>query len=164
MREYDEAISAVEAAAEWSDWAPFAKVATAAPTKPGVYVFRSHDRIIYVGVAGPRDRNGRSEPTGLYGRFSIYRGGRVTGFGQAIFDAALADRDFLAARQAELEIGTARRAVDWVRAAYEHFSPDVRWTILGTKSEALQLEKRIVGLLRGYDLLNREAIRYRTRR
>ncbi|MBT2498612.1 hypothetical protein J7E25_05850 [Agromyces sp. ISL-38] len=164
MIEYDEAVAAVEAAADWSAWAPFAAVATSAPTTPGVCLFRANSRIIYLGVAGPRDGNGRKDPTGLYGRFSIYRGGRITGFGQAIFDMALADRDFLAARQAELEAGSAQTRRRLGRAAYEHISPDVRWTTVLTKLDALQLEKSIVGLLRVYDLLNREAIRYRARR
>lgn len=148
MTEYDEALAAVEAAADWSPWAPFADVATTAPMKVGVYLFRSHGRTIYVGVAGPRDSNGRREPAGLHGRFSIYRGGRVSGFGQAIFDAALADRGFLAAREAELETGTARRAIDWVHAAYDYYEPDVRWTTMATKPEALRLEKQIIRLLR----------------
>jgi hypothetical protein len=127
-------------------------------------MFRYQNRIIYIGIAGPRDGNGKKAPTGLHGRFGIYRGGRVTGFGQALFDLALADRDFLAARQAEVKAGRALRAVDWVRAAYEHYNPEVRWTTLATKSAALQLEKQIVLSLRDFDLLNREAIRHRRTR
>ncbi len=161
MSAYEDAIAKVDVIADWSPWARFTDIASTAPTMPGVYMFRSRGKVIYVGIAGPRDSNGRKDPAGLYGRFSIYRGGRVTGFGQALFDAALADHEFLAERQAELQAGLARRAVDWVRAAYEYYDPDVRWAALSTKLEALQLEKQIVETLRGYDLLNREAIRHR---
>jgi hypothetical protein len=162
---YEDALASVEASANWSGWAPFAAVGGNAPTTPGVYLFRTSPkhRVIYVGVAGPRDGNGTKDPTGLRGRFAIYRGGRVTGFGQAIFDTALADREFLMARLAELDAGTPRRGVDWVRAAYEHYRPEVRWVSVEDKQQAIALENRIVHLLKPYDLLNRAAITHRAR-
>lgn len=164
MTVYEDVIAAVEQTATWTPWSRFSDVATEAPTTPGVYMFRSEGKIIYVGVAGPRDGNGTKDPKGLFGRFTIYRGGRVTGFGQALFDAALADREFLQGRIAELDSGQPRRAVDWVRTAYEHYDPDVRWAVLNTKDDALRIEKQIVGMLREYDLLNREAVRFRASR
>jgi hypothetical protein len=162
---YQGALASVDASANWSDWASFAAVGARAPTTSGVYLFRTspEHRVIYVGIAGPRDGNGTKDPSGLRGRFAIYRGGRVTGFGQAIFDTALADREFLSARLAELETGTPRRGVDWVRAAYEHYRPEVRWVSVNNKQQAIDLEKRIVTLLRPYDLLNRVAVIHRAR-
>ncbi|MBG6060106.1 hypothetical protein RCH16_003588 [Cryobacterium sp. MP_M5] len=163
MTDYDDAIATVEELADWSQWSPFADVAATAPTSPGLYMFSSQKRTIYVGIAGPRDGNGAREPTGLRGRFDIYRGGRVTGFGQAIFDAALSDHGFVSTRLAELDTGSALRSVDWVRKAYDHYDPQVRWATLDTKLEARTLEKSIVNLLKPYDLLNREAILHRSR-
>jgi hypothetical protein len=162
---YQDALASVEACGNWSDWAPFSAVGANAPTTPGVYLFRTspEHRVIYVGIAGPRDGNGTKDPTGLRGRFAIYRGGRVTGFGQAIFDTALADREFLMARLAELDAGTRRRSVDWVRAAYEHYRPEVRWVSVEDKQQAIALENRIVTFLKPYDLLNRAAMAHRAR-
>lgn len=162
---YKQALASVEASANWSDWVPFAAVGAKAPTTPGVYSFRISPKcgIVYVGVAGPRDANGTKDPKGLRGRFAIYRGGRVTGFGQAIFDLALADREFLLARFAELDAGATRRSVDWVRAAYEHYRPEVRWVSVEDKMQAIALENLIAHLLKPYDLLNRAAITHRAR-
>ncbi len=163
MSSYEEAIWGAEAAAAWSPWALFVDAAVLAPTSPGVYMFRSDGRVIYVGVAGPRDGSGRKAPAVLRGRFAIYRGGRVTGFGQAVLDAALADPEFVRARLGELDAGVAGRSVDWVRAAFRFFNPEVRWAILNSKAEALEAENRLVQLLGPFDLLNRDAIRHRAR-
>ena len=117
----------------WSAWRVFDREAlAAAPTERGVYQVKVGEtgEIVYVGMAG--DRHGQ----GLRGRLNAYFSGKAiaSGFGEAIFDRALASSAFLRARLSEIERGAPLPAKAWGRMAlsdaetFEGGKLFVRWT------------------------------------
>ncbi len=103
----------VLALAPWSRWVPLAEAEV--PRMPGVYLARwgPAGLLIYAGRAGER----RGE--GLRGRLRRYTSGKAlaSGLGEAVFDRALADPEWLRERLAEVESGRPRRATEWGKAA-----------------------------------------------
>ena len=84
----------------WSGWVSFNEALAVAPRLPGVYVARQSDTgpIVYIGMAGERTGGGR--PQGIRGRLAVYTTGKglASGLGEAAFDRALADPEWVAAR------------------------------------------------------------------
>lgn len=134
------------------------------PRVPGVYVLRNPETqaLVYVGIAGERAGSGRAH--GLWGHLSVYRIGKclASGYGEAAFDRALGDIDFVERQLGRLRAGEALRAKQWGIDAIEWWKPDVCWTTTETKSEAAQLERTLIGALEGSELWNRGPSRRRT--
>ena len=138
----------------WSPWVPLTTAVTTAPLLPGVYMAREGGpggHIIYVGMAGERRGHG------IRGRLAIYGSGKglASGLGEAVFDRALADADWLAARLAEVQAGTPRRAKNWGRAAFEWAQLDLRWQVTTDRAAALTLELQVLRALPNEPLWNR---------
>ena len=137
--------------AHWSPWVPFTSALETAPREPGVYLarVRSTDEIIYVGMAGLRDRAGKTTPKGVRGRLSYYASGKAltSGLGEAVFSRALADTDWVRARLAELEAGNAGTVRDWGRHAFERADLEVCWATTADRAAAAALEKEVIAAL-----------------
>lgn len=101
---------------------------------------RSAPTVVYVGSAG--ERRGQ----GLRGRLRVYSTGKglVSGLGEAAFDRALADPEWVRARLREIEDGSPRRAKEWGRLAIERADLEVRWTTAADKKSAEALEERVI--------------------
>lgn len=131
---------------EWSDWIPFAEALTHAPRVPGVYMAREGEtgEIVYIGMAG--ERSGGGKPQGIRGRLAIYASGKglASGLGEAVFDRALADPDWLKARLVELETTGPRRAKEWGIEAFARADLHIRWTTTDDKASAAALEDQLV--------------------
>jgi hypothetical protein len=138
------AMKALEALATWSAWVPLAVVRVEAPRLPGVYMARegATGRIIYVGMAGERDGRGRVRPKGIWGRLSVYSSGKgaVSGLGEAAFDRALADPDWIANQLTSLRAGQVRRTKHWAREALVRADLHLRWATCPDKASARALE------------------------
>lgn len=136
---------------EWSEWHALDVAAREAPTQPGVYVARSGNDLVYVGMAG--ERRGR----GIRGRLQIYARGRgaVSGLGEAALDRALGDPDWLTARLASLHVDGPVRAKDWARDAIRHANLDVCWTVAPEATTARAWEHRTLQELEDVALWNR---------
>jgi len=145
---------------EWSDWIPFAEAIAAAPKVPGVYMAREgeHGQIIYIGMAG--ERRGGGSPKGIRGRLTTYASGKAlaSGLGEAVFDRALADADWLRARLASLETDGPLRAKYWGVEAFRRADLHVRWTTTANRASAAELEDRLVREAGG-TLWNRASVR-----
>jgi Domain of unknown function (DUF4268) len=152
------ALEAVEFLSSWSRWVSLAEAIKTAPREPGVYLARrgADGPHIYVGMAGERAGSGRAQ--GIRGRLAVYASGKglVSGLGEAAFDRALADPDWLAKRKIELERGLAPRAKDWDRQAVLRADIHVRWAICTDREAARTLEEQCLRVLRGFDLWNRQ--------
>jgi hypothetical protein len=139
--------------ADWSDWLPLADTVRVAPLRPGVYIARSPTTktACYVGMAG--DRRGR----GLRGRLAVYASGKglASGLGEATFDRALADPDWLRLRLSEAEAGTPARAKAWGRLALEWAAIEVSWSETADAVAARQLERAVLSALAELQLWNR---------
>lgn len=131
---------------EWSSWVPFVEAAAAAPRTPGVYMAREGEAgaIIYIGMAG--ERKGSGKPKGVQGRLKVYASGKgiASGLGEAVFDRALADADWLRERLAELETTGPRRAKHWGVEAFLRADLHIRWTQTADRASAAALEDRLV--------------------
>lgn len=131
----------------WSDWVPFAAALEHAPREPGVCMARegADGPVVYIGMAGER-RGSRNRPQGLRGRLAIYTSGKglASGLGEAVFDRALADPEWLRARLAEVEAGQPRRAKAWGAEAFARADLHIRWTVTADKEAARALETRLV--------------------
>lgn len=151
-------MGAIEELGEWSEWVPFAEALVVAPRLPGVYLVREGQDgdIIYVGMAGER-RGSRDQPQGLRGRLAIYARGKglASGLGEAAFDRALADPDWIRARLAEVESGEPKRAKAWGKAALTRAGLEVRWAVTEDKTSALVLERQCLDALATAELWNR---------
>jgi hypothetical protein len=83
----------------WSAWVSLSNAEV--PRQPGVYLARqgAAGPVVYVGMAG--ERSGQ----GLRGRLRRYTSGKAlaSGLGEAVFDRALADANWLRERLAEVE-------------------------------------------------------------
>jgi len=132
--------------AEWSDWIPFAEALAVAPRVPGVYMAREGEtgEIVYIGMAG--ERAGGGKPQGVRGRLAIYASGKglASGLGEAVFDRALADPDWVRARLVELETTGPRRAKHWGIEAFARADLHIRWKTTADRATAAALEDRLV--------------------
>lgn len=153
----EDAYAQVEALADWSPWVPLLEATQTAPRLPGVYLMRdaSSGDIVYVGMAG--ERAGGGKPQGIRGRLSVYLTGKgaVSGFGEAAFDRALADPDWLRAQLDALTTSGPQRSKQWAIAALSRVPLEARWTVLPDKESALAFEKQVEGILRAHGLWNR---------
>jgi hypothetical protein len=142
--------------AEWSPWVSFAQAVQTAPREPGVYLARQADVVLYVGMAGPRDRGGKAAPKGLRGRLAYYGSGKAlaSGLGEAVFARAIGDADWLRARLADVEKGRAGTLRDWGRAAFQRADLQVCWAVTADRESATKLERRVIDLLRDQGLWN----------
>jgi len=124
-----------------------------APTRPGVYVARSMSAgaVCYVGMAG--ERRGK----GVRGRLLVYATGKglASGLGEASFDRALADPEWLRARLSEAESGNPARAKAWGRLALERAGIEVWWSETADGAAARGLERAVLEALADADLWNR---------
>ena len=143
----------LDSLADWSEWMPIGESLALAPRSPGVYTARQgrDGPVVYVGMAG--ERNGK----GIRGRLGVYLSGKAlaSGLGEAVFDRALAGTDWLHARLLEAEAGTALRATQWGKAAFERADLHVRWASTPDRAAALVLERTCLESLRHRELWNR---------
>jgi hypothetical protein len=156
--------NAVRGLAEWSTWVPFSDTKKSAPKLPGVYLLGdpNTETIVYVGMAGERAGSGNAK--GLWGRLGVYRIGKgaASGFGEAVFDRALGDAEFVAGQLERIRAGEVIRAKAWATEAIAWWNPKVCWTTCATKADAAALELNVLGALAGSDLWNRGTSRRRT--
>lgn len=143
-------VAAVADLAAWSPWTPFVDVVSLAPREPGVYLARQGDDVIYIGMAGLRDGDGKTSVKGLQGRLAYYAGGKgvATGLGEAAFARAIADADWLRKRLAEVEAGRPRSLREWGKAALERFDLRLCWTTTTDRESAVVLERQVIDRLR----------------
>lgn len=148
-------IAAVADLADWSPWTPFAAASQAAPREPGVYLARQGDEVIYTGMAGLRDRGGKTTAKGLQGRLGHYARGKAlaTGLGEAVFARALADPDWLRDRLAEVEAGRPGTLRDWGRASFARADLRLCWATTPDRESAAALERQVLDRLRDSDRL-----------
>lgn len=141
---------------EWSAWTPLTDVVRLAPTSPGVYMARVGGEIVYVGMAG--ERRGQ----GVRGRLTVYARGRgaVSGLGEAVFDRALADPEWLTAKLNDLRAHGPTRAKEWAATAFEREQLDVAWSIVPTAKAAKRLEHELLIELADAALWNRARPRH----
>jgi hypothetical protein len=154
--EGDRVISQAEILADiaaWSTWMPFARAVDRAPRRPGVYLARQgpDGALIYVGKAGER------RGWGIRGRLAVYSRGQaaVSGLGEAAFDRALADREWLLRRLAEVDAGHPRRVTAWAREAIRWADVYLCWFVTEDEASAAELERRVLTILHGHPLWNR---------
>lgn len=151
-------VEALEILGQWSEWVPFANALDMAPRLPGVYMAREGTigPLVYVGMAGER-RGSRDRPQGIRGRLAIYARGKglASGLGEAVFDRALADVDWLRERVAEVERREAARAKEWGKAAFVRADLHVRWIVAPDKAAAVMLERSCLDALASHELWNR---------
>lgn len=138
----------------WSPWVPLTTAVSSAPLLPGVYMARQGGPggdIVYVGMAGERRGHG------IRGRLAIYGSGKglVSGLGEAVFDRALADVDWLTDRLREVRAGQSRRAKEWGRAAFAWADLELRWRTVADRAAALTLELSVLRELPNHPLWNR---------
>ncbi|MFD7854574.1 hypothetical protein ACFV6B_09865 [Streptomyces microflavus] len=131
--------------APWTEWVPL--ISADPLPSPGVYLARQGEDgpVVYVGVgAGPRKGGG------LRGRLRRNTSGKAlaSGLGEGIFDRALADREWLSERLAEVESGRPMRAVQWGKASLVWADLWVCWALTKDGEEALALEKRVLAVPR----------------
>lgn len=140
--------------AEWSPWCPFEEAERLAPRRPGVYLARQRadGPLVYVGKASERSDGG-----GLWRRLRAYRSGKAitNGLGEAIFDRALANHEWLQARLAEVEAGAPMRTAAWGRVALQHAELYLCWATTADGDAATVLERRVLDALAEAPLWNR---------
>jgi hypothetical protein len=138
--------------ADWSPWVPLVNWPSA-PRLPGVYVARQGEdgALVYVGMAGERHGHG------IQGRLRVYASGKaaVSGLGEAALDRALADKEWLMERLAEVERGEARRATSWAAAALTRADLQMAWATVETPEQARVLERQVLDALSDESLWNR---------
>jgi len=136
----------------WSAWVRFEDAARGATTEPGVYIARSGNDIVYVGMAGPR------RGAGVRGRLQIYARGRgaVSGLGEAALDRALADPTWLAVRLEQLKADGPSRTKRWAADAVAHADLYVCWTTAPDRHTALAWETEALMELEDVALWNRD--------
>lgn len=153
----DDRLARLESLGEWSGWLPFTQAMATAPRQPGVYMAREGRAgpIVYVGMAG--ERAGGGKPQGIRGRLAVYARGKglVSGLGEAVFDRALADPVWLAARLTESKDGRPMRAKAWGQAAFVRADLHIRWAITADKASATSLERACLDALVHLKLWNR---------
>lgn len=145
---------ALDPLGRWSEWVPISEALAVAPRSAGVYVARQGQAgpIVYVGMAG--ERNGK----GIRGRLGVYLSGKAlaSGLGEAVFDRALADPEWLRDRLDEIDAGETRRAKQWGKAAFDRADLHIRWTTTVDRESALALERQCMEALLDHGLWNRQ--------
>ena len=145
---------------QWSEWVPFAEALSLAPRLPGVYMAREGEtgEVVYIGMAG--ERNGGGRPQGIRGRLFVYASGKglASGLGEAVFDRALADPEWLRARLSELQKSGPSRAKHWGIEAFVRADLHVRWTTTDDRASAAALENQLVADA-GSSLWNKASVR-----
>lgn len=106
--------------------------------------------LVYVGMAG--ERRGQ----GIRGRLSVCASGKaaVSGLGEAAFNRALLDPEWIRARLEALESGETRTAQQWARAAIDQWDLHVRWATATDRAGALALERAVIRALGRQPLWN----------
>ena len=149
--------NAISGLAAWSPWAPFADSAAHAPKLPGVYLFRDprDHTVVYAGMAGERAGSGSAK--GLWGRLGVYRisKGATSGFGEAVFDRALSDVDFVTRQLERTRAGEVIRAKAWAKDAIAWWNPELCWATCATRADAAALELNVLAALADSGLWNR---------
>jgi hypothetical protein len=152
-------LPAIRDLAQWSTWYPVATARSSAPRLPGVYLAREGARgpLVYVGMAGERDGNGTRAPQGLWGRLGVYSSGKgaVSGLGEAVFDRALADPDWLAAQLEEVRAGRPTRAKAWAASALARADIHLCWSVTADGASAHALERAVLDIVQGQAMWNR---------
>lgn len=150
---------AIHDLAPWSTWHPVATARASAPRLPGVYLARegASGPLVYVGMAGERDGNGTRAPQGLWGRLGVYSSGKgaVSGLGEAVFDRALADVEWLTARLEDVQAGTPMRAKAWAALALRRADVHLCWTVTADGAAAHALERAVLDVVLGKAMWNR---------
>lgn len=142
-----------DGAVEWSAWPLLLEAAPDAPREPGVYMARQgrEGPVVYVGMAG--ERRGQ----GVRGRLLIYTNGKglVSGLGEAAFDRAVADPEFVRERLRTLEADGPERGKLWGRAALVRADLWIRWATTPDPAATAALELRVIRSLHDVELWNR---------
>lgn len=117
-----------------------------------------HGAVIYIGMAGERKGSGKGQ--GIQGRLNVYASGKglASGLGEAVFDRALADPDWLSARLAELKSIGPLRAKHWGVEAFRRADLHIRWTTTTDRRAAADLEDQLVREA-GTTLWNKASVR-----
>ncbi|MFG2569171.1 hypothetical protein ACGFR6_27560 [Streptomyces sp. NPDC048567] len=91
---------------------------------------------------------GERSGEGLRGRLRRYTSGKAlaSGLGEAVFDRALADADWLRERLAEVEAGRPNRATEWGKAALAWADLHICWAVTESGEMAGLLEKKVLAL------------------
>lgn len=135
---------------EWSQWVRFSEALATAPRLPGVYRARAgrDGPVVYIGMAG--ERAGGRRPQGLRGRLAVYASGKAlaSGLGEAVFDRALADADWVQSRLDDLIAGHPARAKQWGVAAFGRADLHVSWTVTPDRVAAKLLEDATIAAYR----------------
>lgn len=133
-----------EGLAAWSLWTPLATCLVDAPRSPGVYLIGLDSDPVYAGYAA--ERQGR----GIAGRLGVYLSGKgaTSGFGEAAFDRALADREWVLGRLDRSQLEGPERAKAWAAAAVRRLPFVVRWVTTSDGLTARALEKQVIAVLR----------------
>ncbi|MCF2527352.1 hypothetical protein [Yinghuangia soli] len=117
-----------------------------------MYVVRTAEDscLVYIGKAGPR------QGKGIRGRLSVYATGKgaVSGLGEAAFNRALADADWVRGRLAALEAAGPSGAQQWARAAIDRAGLELCWATATDDAAARMLEKQCLVSLTGCGLWN----------
>lgn len=144
----------LDSLAQWSEWVPISEALAVAPRSAGVYLARQGQAgpIVYVGMAG--ERNGK----GIRGRLGVYLSGKAlaSGLGEAVFDRALADPQWLRDQLDRIDSGQTLRARQWGKAAFDRADLHIRWTTTVDRESALALERRCMEALLDHGLWNRQ--------
>ena len=109
--------------------------------------------IFYVGEAHQR---------GVRARLDEYRlGNDLNGLGAVLADLALADAEFVRERLADIESGSPRTAVQWMKLAMER--RNIQFSVSETEDgpSAQLLESRVLDAIPNERLLNKAAVRAR---
>lgn len=86
----------------------------------------------------------------------MYRSGKaaVSGFGEAALDRALADQNWIEQQLHRLRTNGPRRAKSWAADAIVRLGPEVSWTTCAEEDDAKYLERRVLAVLRPYEMWN----------
>lgn len=152
-------LPAIHELAQWSSWVHTATAREIAPRLPGVYLARegATGPLVYVGMAGERDGNGRHAPRGLWGRLGVYSSGKgaVSGLGEAVFDRALADPEWLAARLEDVRAGRPMRVKQWAAQALARADVHLCWAVTADGAAARALERAVLDAVADRTVWNR---------
>ncbi len=142
--------------ATWTSWLPMNDVRMQInPGNPGVYVARYADsgHIFYVGESHRR---------GVRDRLDEYRlGYDLNGLGAVLADLAFADAAFVRERLNEIESGSPKTAVQWMKAAMTRQAIEFSVTETADGPSAQALEVRVLAAIPCEHLLNKAAVRAR---
>ncbi|NMM83093.1 hypothetical protein B2J88_01700 [Rhodococcus sp. SRB_17] len=153
MKDYS---GALDALAAWTVWLRLEDIRTQiTPGNPGVYMARYADsgHIFYVGESHRR---------GVRERLDEYRlGNDLNGLGSVLADLAFADPGFVRERLDEIESGSPRTAVQWMKLAMTRRSIEFSVAETADGQSAQVLEEQVLAALPSEHLLNKAAVRAR---